>query len=129
MSPHADRQTQPEDSHGEAPRVYLDNNATTAILGAAADASDRAMRVSGNPSSLHAAGRATARVLSDARGRVASWLGAPPREIVFTSGGTEALRLGILGALMPRNGRRDKRHVVASAIEHSVLPWRPPAGP
>lgn len=101
-----------------AARVYLDHNATTPVLPEAADAVARAFGVHGNPSSVHGAGREAARLLSSARSDVARWLGAAPREVVFTSGGTEADRLGILGALAAAAPRR---HVVASAIEHSAV--------
>lgn len=101
-----------------APRIYLDSNATTPVLPAVREAVAGALGLHGNPSSLHAAGRDAARVLSASRGAVAAWLGAAQREVVFTSGGTEALRLGVLGALAARGARR---HVVASAIEHSAV--------
>jgi cysteine desulfurase len=99
-------------------RVYLDNNATTRPLPSVATAVARAMDVFGNPSSLHAEGRAASRLLSESRAAVATWLGARPSEVVFTSGGTEADRLGVLGALTAEPRRR---HVVASAIEHSAV--------
>jgi cysteine desulfurase len=99
-------------------RVYLDNNATTRPLPAVAEAMRRALDVFGNASSLHAEGRAAARLLADARAAVAAWLGARTSEVVFTSGGTEADRLGVLGALASNPARR---HVVASAIEHSAI--------
>lgn len=99
-------------------RVYLDNNATTRPLREVVDAVAKAFGVYGNPSSLHAEGRAAARLLSDSRAAVASWLGARPSETVFTSGGTEADRLALLGALVAAAPRR---HVVSSAIEHSAI--------
>jgi cysteine desulfurase len=99
-------------------RVYLDNNATTRPLPSVVAAVAAAMEIYGNPSSLHAEGRAAARLLSESRAAVASWLGARPAETVFTSGGTEADRLGVLGALAAADGRR---RVVASAIEHSAI--------
>lgn len=99
-------------------RAYLDHNATTPILPDAAAAVAEALALCGNPSSLHAAGRDAARALSAARGDVARWLGASPGEIVFTSGGTEADRLAILGAL---RAAAPRRHVVASAIEHAAV--------
>lgn len=71
-----------------------------------------------NPSSLHAEGRAARALLDDARERVAAAVGATRREIVFTSGGTEANNLALIGALdaLPRPA-----HVVVSAIEHSAI--------
>ncbi|MCG3135451.1 MAG: Cysteine desulfurase NifS [Planctomycetes bacterium] len=99
-------------------RVYLDNNATTPVLPEVAEAVRAAFGVHGNPSSLHAAGRDAARLLSLCREQVAAWLGCPARSVVFTSGGTEADRLAVLGALAASGG---KRHVVASATEHSAV--------
>lgn len=100
------------------PRACLDANATTPVLPEVADAIVRALAVHGNPSSLHAAGREAAQLLSACRAAVARFLGASPREVTFTSGGTEALRLAVLGALAASGGRR---HVVATAIEHSAV--------
>jgi len=99
-------------------RVYLDNNATTRPSPAVVEAVRAAFDVYGNPSSLHGEGRAAARLLSESRAAVASWLGARPAEIVFTSGGTEADRLGLLGALAAAG---DRRRIVLSAIEHSAV--------
>lgn len=99
-------------------RVYLDNNATTRPLREVIDAIAKANDVYGNPSSLHAAGRAAARLLCESRAAVAAWLGVRPSETVFTSGGTEADRLGLLGALVAAEPRK---HVVSSAIEHSAI--------
>lgn len=71
-----------------------------------------------NPSSLHAEGRAARAALDDARERVAAAIGATRREIVFTSGGTEANNLALAGVVhaVPRPS-----HVVVSAIEHSAI--------
>jgi cysteine desulfurase len=99
-------------------RAYLDANATTPVLPDVADAVVRAFAVHGNPSSLHAAGRDAARLLSDSRAAVARFLGADSRSVSFTSGGTEADRLAVLGALA---GAAPRRHVVCSAIEHSAV--------
>jgi cysteine desulfurase len=100
-------------------RVYLDSNATTRPLPAVRDAVGQAMDVHwGNASSLHRRGREAARALSSARADVAAWLGAATSEVVFTSGGTEGDRLGVLGALAASGGRR---HVVASSMEHPAI--------
>jgi cysteine desulfurase len=71
----------------------------------------------GNPSSLHRAGRAARRAVEDARERLAEALEATPRQVVFTSGATEALHLAVLGSL----ALRPAAHVVASAAEHAAL--------
>ena len=98
-------------------RVYLDNNATTRPLPEVREAVGHALEVHGNPSSRHATGRAAARLLAESRQAVAGFLGARPSELVFTSGGTEADRLALLGAL----AAGPERHVVASAVEHSAV--------
>ena len=78
--------------------IYLDYNATTPLC----DAAWRAMqpyfeRHFGNPSSVHRAGRETRAAVDDARDRLAALLGVKPHEIIFTSGGTEANNLALLG--------------------------------
>src|SRR5919201_3151724 len=73
----------------------------------------------GNPSSIHASGRRARQGLDEAREMVARILGAKPREIVFTSGGTEADNLAIKGAAWAASARG--RHVVTSAIEHKAV--------
>jgi cysteine desulfurase len=98
--------------------IYLDNNATTPLLPAVAEA----MRpfhteVYGNPASSHAAGRRARRALEEARERTAALLGAHPDEVVFTSGATEANNLALFGLAGEPPGR-----LLASPVEHpSVL--------
>ena len=100
-------------------RVYLDSNATTRPLAEVRAAMSEAMDAAwGNPSSLHARGREAARLLSSSRSDIAAALGATSTEVVLTSGGTEAVRLGVLGAL---TASRERRHVVASAQEHPAI--------
>lgn len=100
-------------------RAQLDANATTPPLPAVRDAVLSALSGEyANPSSLHGAGRAAARLLSAARADVAHALGARASEVVFTSGATEADRLAVLGALAAGEGRR---RVVVSAIEHPAV--------
>ena len=100
-------------------RVYLDNGATTKVDARVAEAALQAMTAAwGNPSSAHALGVEAARLLTRAREQVARALSADPAELSFTSGGTEANQLGILGAARAARGR----HLVVSAFEHpSVL--------
>src|SRR5690625_3684711 len=101
--------------------IYLDNAATTAALSEVVAAIERTLRTSyGNPSSLHAKGLEAERLVKHARQIVASVLNVSPRNIVFTSGGTEANHLAIKG--LARARARRGRHIVTSAIEHpSVL--------
>jgi cysteine desulfurase len=99
----------------DEPAVYLDNAATTRVDEAVAQAMLRAMTVDyGNPSSAHRLGLEASRLLDRAREQVARALRAEARDVYFTSGGTEANAIGVLGAMERNRGR----HVVCSAIEH-----------
>ncbi len=101
-------------------RAYLDYNATAPIRPAAAAAVREALTLAGNPSSVHAPGRAARARLEDAREAVAALAGARPQQLVFTSGGTEANNLALAWALSGR--------VLVSACEHaSVLEAAPDA--
>lgn len=93
--------------------AYLDHNATSPLRPAAFDAMVEAMRVGGNPSSVHAAGRKARAIVDKARREVASLVGASPGETIFTSGGTEANNLALLGA--------GRRRVLVSAVEHDSV--------
>ena len=100
--------------------IYLDNSATTCVCKAAADKAYEMMtECYGNPSSLHSLGFAAERELTAARRAVAGMIGAQPEQILFTSGGTEANNLAVLGsaAAHPHGGR----HVVTTAVEHSSV--------
>jgi len=94
--------------------LYLDANATEPLRPAACAAVLAALEVVGNPSSVHAAGRAARRLIEDARETLAARFGARPADVVFTSGGTEADALGV-HALRP--GRR----VIVGATEHDAV--------
>src|SRR5688572_10267460 len=95
-------------------RIYLDWNATAPLRPQARAAMLAAMDVCGNASSVHAEGRGVRRLVEDARRQVAELVGAELRNVVFTSGGTEANVL----ALTPELGD----HLLVSAVEHpSVL--------
>src|SRR5512139_2025777 len=96
---------------------YLDHNATTPLLPEAAVAWARA--AFGNPSSLHWAGRAARAAVEEARETLAGWLGAAPGEIIFTSGGTEADNLALMGAAA--SGKLRGRHLVAASFEHPAV--------
>ena len=102
-------------------KVYADNAATTKISPAALAAMNACMQECwGNPSSLHWAGQKAAEALSDARERVARCLNASPREITFTSGGSEAdnQALRTAAAVGQRTG---KRHIISTAFEHHAV--------
>jgi cysteine desulfurase len=98
--------------------IYLDNNATTAVAPECIAAMTRCLRDAyGNPSSKHSAGEAAKTETLAARAQVAALLGASPPEIVFTSGGTEAIQQAIRGAMALAPG---KKRIVTSQVEHSA---------
>lgn len=101
--------------------IYLDHAATTKISPAARDAMLSAMEHSyGNPSSLHALGQQASAALDRARESIARQLGASPREIYFTSGGSEGDNQAILTGA--KNGALvGKRHIVSTAMEHHAV--------
>ena len=74
----------------DASRTYLDHNATAPMRPEVAEAVARALGLPGNPSSVHAEGRAARAAVERAREQVAALVGAQPKNVVFTSGGTEA---------------------------------------
>jgi cysteine desulfurase len=96
--------------------VYLDYNATAPLRPEAAQAMARAMGLTGNPSSIHAAGRAARAIVEAAREPVAALLGAPASTVVFTSGGGEANALAIESAAVA-----GARRLIVSAIEHDSV--------
>jgi cysteine desulfurase len=110
-------------------RTYLDWNATTPLRPEAREAMAQAWELSGNPSSVHAEGRRARRLVEDARATIVGAVGASPRNVVFTSGGTEANALALTPGLRRGSGLPVERLLV-SAIEHaSVLSGgRFPAG-
>ncbi len=100
--------------------TYLDNSATTAVCEAAAAKAVYMMTDHyGNPSSLHRLGFEAEKELNAAREAVAAMMGAPARDIYFTSGGTEANNLAVCGAAhaLQRRGK----HIVTTAVEHSSV--------
>lgn len=103
----------------EGDAIYLDYAATSPLdprvaAAMAACLADPALQA--NPSSGHAAGRAAAACVADARAQVARLVNSPPDAIVFTSGATESVNLAVLGTA--RAARHGRRHVVTSRIEH-----------
>ena len=102
-------------------QVYADNAATTKISEAALRAMMPCFETYyGNPSSLHTVGQEAKEVLEDARARVAKCLGCEPREIYFTSGGSEADNQAIISAA--RLGqRKGKMHIISTAFEHHAV--------
>jgi cysteine desulfurase len=98
--------------------VYLDANASEPLRPEAKAAMAAAWEVTGNPSSVHAAGRAARRLLEDAREKIAAAFGARGQDVVFTSGGTEADNLAVhaLG-----EGGREGRRILIGATEHDAI--------
>ncbi len=101
-------------------RIYLDWNATTPLRPEAREAMAAAWELRGNPSSVHAEGRQARRLVEDVRAGVAGAVGASPRNLVFTSGGTEANALALTPGLRRGSGLPVQRLLV-SAIEHASV--------
>ncbi len=99
--------------------IYLDHAAITPMRPEAVAAVEAALRVHGNPSSVHAAGRAARDLLDAARARAAAALSARPSEIVFTAGATESAALAVRGALAAAPPGR--RELVVTAVEHPCV--------
>jgi cysteine desulfurase len=108
---------------GDPPRtVYLDHAATTPMLPEAVEAMTARLTEIGNPSSLHASGRAARRLVEESRETVAAALGARPSEVLFTGGGTESDNLAIKGLYWQRRSEDRGRHrILASAVEHHAV--------
>jgi len=101
-------------------RVYLDWNATTPLRSEARAAMVAAYDLVGNPSSVHAEGREARRLVEEARSTLASAVGALPRNVVFTSAGTEANALALSPGLRGPSGGPVERLLV-SAVEHASV--------
>ncbi|WP_156332434.1 aminotransferase class V-fold PLP-dependent enzyme, partial [Rhodopseudomonas sp. AAP120] len=100
-------------------RVYLDWNATTPLRPEARAAMVAALELAGNPSSIHAEGRAARGLVEQARAAVAGAVGAAARDVVFTSGGTEAITLALTPGL--RVGSQPVERLLVSAVEHAAV--------
>ena len=101
--------------------VYADNAATTAMSQVAIDAMVPYFnKVYGNPSSLHSVGQEAKEALETARETVASCLGCEPREIYFTSGGSEADNQAIISAAR-MGAKKGRKHIISTAFEHHAV--------
>src|SRR5437762_8200251 len=115
-----------EQKEEEVLMIYLDYNATTPLCDAAREAMLPYLnRHFGNPSSIHAAGRAARAAIDDARDKLAALLHAKPGEIIFTGGATESCNLGVLGLARCASSRgghiisnKAEHHAVLNAVEH-----------
>lgn len=103
------------------PRIYADNAATTKISQTAMNAMISAMENTyGNPSSLHQIGMEANDALQTAREQIARCLGCTPKEIYYTSGGTESDNQAIVSAAM-LGLKQNKRHIISTAFEHHAV--------
>ena len=93
--------------------IYLDHNATTSMRPEARDAVLSVLETTGNPSSIHMHGRRARSILEQSRASIANFVNAANEDVIFTSGGTEANNLALLGCNRPRK--------VVSAVEHSSI--------
>lgn len=101
--------------------VYVDNAATTAMSDVAIDAMTPYLKeVYGDPSSLHTVGQIAKEALDDARARIAKCINCQPKEIYFTSGGSEADNQAIRSAAL-NGARKGKKHIVTTAFEHHAV--------
>jgi cysteine desulfurase len=103
--------------------AYLDHNATSPLRPEARSAVERAQAVGGNPSSVHASGRAARALIEEARREIALLVGAGSEDVIFTSGGAEANALALAGAIQGAAEASERiTRIFVSAIEHdSVL--------
>ncbi len=102
------------------PSIYVDHAATTPLSPAAFKAITSQLQQLGNPSSLHTHGRATRKVLEDAREAIALQVSCLPAEVIFTASGTEANNIALKGLWWSRKAQ-GKSVVVISAIEHHAI--------
>lgn len=104
-----------------AERGYFDWNATAPLRPEAREAMDRALGLAGNPSSVHAEGRAARRLIENAREEVAALVGARPGDVFFTSSGTEANVLALTPEIETAGEKRPRSRLLVSAIEHTSV--------
>lgn len=99
-------------------RIYFDWNATVPLRPEARAAAVHALDAGGNPSSVHAEGQAARRLVEQARAQVAALVGTQPRDVIFTSGATEANMLALTPALEAASEKRGRDRLFVSAVEH-----------
>ena len=102
-------------------RAYLDWNASAPLRPEAREALCAALELVGNPSSVHGEGRAARRLMEQAREQVAALVGADARNVIFTSGGTEANALALSPAIEVGGGKAPYDRLLISSIEHSSV--------
>ncbi|HBE15225.1 MAG TPA: cysteine desulfurase NifS [Ruminococcaceae bacterium] len=102
-------------------QIYADNAATTKMSAAAIESMMQVMQNTfGNPSSLYTIGQVAKEELEAARAEIAAIINAEPREIIFTSGGSEADNQALLSAAM-LGKKKGKKHIISSAFEHHAI--------
>jgi cysteine desulfurase len=99
-------------------RIYLDWNATAPLRPEARAAMNAALELAGNPSSIHAEGRAAQQLVERAREQVAALVGTEPKLVTFTAGGTEANNLALTPAIQAGDEKAPRDRLLVSAIEH-----------
>jgi cysteine desulfurase len=104
-----------------AERSYFDWNATAPLRREAQQALQDALALTGNPSSVHAEGRAARHLIEHAREQVAQLVAARPADVIFTSSGTEANMLALTPAIETTGEKRPREKLLISAIEHSSV--------
>lgn len=104
-----------------AERLYLDHNATTATRPAVIAAMAEVLAATGNPSSVHAEGRAKRAIVEAARRQTAELVGGAPSLVTFTSGGTEASNLALSPTIRDARDPRPVTRMAASAVEHPAV--------
>jgi cysteine desulfurase len=111
-----------DSSDGTVDAVYLDHAASTPMYPQAVAAMTAQLTRLGNPSSLHASGRAARRVVEESRETIARALSCRPGEVVFTSGGTESDNLALKGLFWARRDQDPRRtRILSTAVEHHAV--------
>ncbi len=104
------------------PRLYFDHAASAPRRDEVVEAMDRwSHGVVGNPSGSHGAAREARRAVEEARDEVAAFVGARPREVIFTGGGTESCQLGLVGVALHHRRHHASTSVIVSAVEHHAV--------
>lgn len=116
--------THPSDQiaeNGTKMHAYLDHNASAPLLEGAKDAMLAALDFTGNPSSIHGAGRSARKIVEDSRRDLASICGIQPKQVVFTSGATEAAQLALGTSIRFGSSRVRFSHLYISSVEHPCI--------
>ncbi len=103
------------------PRVYLDHNATTIVRPNVIALIAETLATTGNPSSIHAEGRAKRRIVENARRQVAALVGGSPSCVTFTSGGTESSNIALTPSIRDARDPRPVTRLLVSAVEHPAV--------